>query len=226
VNAVLAALFHRERTGVGQYVEVPMLETITAFVLAEHLGGLTFEPSPAPAGYQRLLKGGRKPVPTKDGHIAMLPYTADHWIAFLATVGRDDLAKSLAVEDRHQRNANIHALYSELAQVTPQRTTKEWLAVCRELDIPASAIHTLDELPYHPQLEAVGFFQMADHPTEGRLRIVRPTTKFAATPASVRALAPVLGQHSRAVLAEAGYGESEIDALISAGIVIQYQERT
>jgi len=226
VNAVLAALFHRERSGRGQYVEVPMLETIAAFVLVEHLGGLTFEPSPAPAGYQRLLKGGRKPVPTKDGHIAMLPYTAEHWIAFLTTIGRPDLAESLSVEDRHKRNANIHALYAELSQVTPHRTTEDWLAICRKLDIPATAIHALDELPEHPQLKAVDFFGMDEHPTEGRIRTVRPTTKFSETPASVRSLAPVLGQHSRAVLAQAGYGESEIDALISAGAVVQYQERT
>ncbi|HWA31027.1 MAG TPA: CoA transferase, partial [Rhizomicrobium sp.] len=92
VNAILAALFHRERTGVGQYVEVPMFETFTSFVLAEHLGGRTFEPPAGPAGYARLLTGGRKPSPTKDGHIAMLPYTAAHWIAFFKAIDRADLA--------------------------------------------------------------------------------------------------------------------------------------
>ena len=78
-NAVLAALFHRERHGVGQYVEVPMLETMTAFTLAEHMGGMTFDPPPAKAGYARLLAGGRKPAPTRDGFVAMLPYTTEHW---------------------------------------------------------------------------------------------------------------------------------------------------
>ena len=73
VNSVLAALVHKGRTGQGQYVEVPMLETMVGFMLAEHLGGLTFVPATAAAGYHRLLSGGREPVPTQDGWIAMLP---------------------------------------------------------------------------------------------------------------------------------------------------------
>ena len=92
VNAVLAALFHRERTGIGQYVEVPMLETMASFVMAEHLGGLDVRAAPVPSGYIRILAGGRKPSPTKDGYIGILPYSADRWIAFLQAVGRPDLA--------------------------------------------------------------------------------------------------------------------------------------
>lgn len=224
VNAVLAALLHRARTGRGQYVEVPMFETVTAFVLAEHLGGLTFPSSSAPAGYARLLEGGRRPVPTRDGHIAMLPYTARQWGAFFEAVGRADLAQSLSVEDKHKRNANIRALYDRLATVTSQKTTAEWLALCHRLDIPATAIHAIDDLPDHPQLAAVGLFQEIVHPSEGTIRVVRPPTKFANSPAALRLPAPALGQHSRDLLREAGYGESQIDALISGGGVIQHRE--
>lgn len=226
VNAVLAALFHRARNGEGQHVEVPMFETFTAFVLAEHLGGLTFEPQTAPAGYARLLGGGRKPAPTLDGHIALLPYTADHWTAFFRAIGRSDLADTLAVEDREQRNANIRKLYAVLGEITPHRTTAEWLEICRKLDIPATALHALEDLPRHPQLAATDFFAMREHPSEGPLRTVRPTTKFSRTPAAIRALAPHKGQHSRDILAEAGYGAGEIDALLSNNIVMQHQERT
>lgn len=221
VNAVLAGLFHRERTGMGQYIEVPMLETMTAFVLAEHLGGLTFEPSPAPAGYARLLAGGRKPHATKDGHLCMLPYTAEHWVAFFKASGRPEIAKTLDVEDRQKRNANIRALYSILAEIMREKTTAEWMAVCEELDIPATPIYALDKLPEHPQLKAVGLFETTQHPSEGTIRYVRPPTKFAASPASVRTPAPLLGEHTEEILREAGVSETEFRALVEKRIAIQ-----
>ena len=221
VNAVLAALFSRERTGRGQYVEVPMFETMTAFMLAEHLGGLTFDPAPAKAGYARLLSGGRKPAPTLDGHIAMLPYTGQHWSAFFKAAGRADLADKYGVEDRQARNANIVPMYRDMAEMTRQRTTAEWMRICAELDIPATPIYALDDLPDHPHLKAVGLFGMADHPSEGPIRYVRPTTKFAATPATVRLPAPRLGQHTGEILAEAGFADAEVAALAAKGIVIR-----
>jgi formyl-CoA transferase len=221
VNAVLAALFCRERTGRGQYVEVPMFETMVAFLLSEHLGGLTFDPAPAKAGYARLLAGGRKPAPTKDGYIAVLPYTADHWTAFFSAVGRADLAQKYGGGDRQARNANIVAMYRDLAEATRQRTTTEWMDICASLDIPATPIYALDDLPEHPHLKAVGLFQSAQHPSEGPIRYVSPPTKFAATPAKVRFAAPLLGQHTREIMCEAGYGDQEIASLETRRIVSQ-----
>ena len=221
VNAVLAALFSRERNGKGQYVEVPMFETMVAFTLAEHLGGLTFDPSPSGAGYARLLAGGRRPAPTLDGHIAMLPYTGDHWAAFFKAAGRPDLAEKYGVADRQARNANIVALYKDMAEMTRQRTTAEWMRICGSLDIPATPIFALDALPDHPHLKAVGLFQSAQHPSEGAIRYVKPPTRFAATPAQIRLGAPLLGQHTREVLREAGFGEAEVASMETRGIVVQ-----
>ncbi|HWA30788.1 MAG TPA: CoA transferase, partial [Rhizomicrobium sp.] len=177
-----------------------------------------------PAGYARLLTGGRKPSPTKDGHIAMLPYTAAHWIAFFKAIDRADLAETLQVEDKDKRNANIRALYSILTKVTPHRTTAEWMAICESLDIPASPLSDLDDLPDHRQLKAVGLFQTAEHPNEGTIRYVRSPTKFSRSPASVRSQAPRIGQHSREILREAGFEDAQIDALIARNIVVQHQQ--
>lgn len=224
VNAVLAALLHRQRTGTGQYIEVPMLETMAAFLLVEHLGGLTFEPAKGGPGYPRLLEGGRKPAPTKDGHIALLPYTADHWKAFFEAAGRNDLAETLAVADRETRNANIRKLYANVAEITRLRTTAEWMEICTRLDIPATPIYALEDLAHHPQLKATGLFQSMQHPTEGTIRYTRPTTKFAETPSRVWRPAPRLGENSSEILGEAGFSQTEIDALIEGTIVKQYDQ--
>jgi formyl-CoA transferase len=221
VNAVLAALLHRARGGGGQYVEVPMLETMVAFVLTEHLGGMAFEPAPAPPGYARLLTGGRKPARTSDGFIAMLPYSAPHWRAFFEAAGRPEIGEALASDDRAVRNANNARLYAAVQAITPERTTAAWMAICHERDIPATPIYTLEQLPEHPQLKAVGLFQMAEHPSEGAVRYVRPATKFAGSPAAIRRHAPAHGQHTDEILREAGYTDAEIAALHERNIAIQ-----
>ncbi|MBI5258063.1 MAG: CoA transferase [Burkholderiales bacterium] len=218
-NAVLAALFERTRSGLGQHVEVPMFETMVAFTLAEHLGGRTFVPPEGPAGYARLLAGGRRPVPTRDGHIAMLPYTGEHWRRFFARAGREDLCGKYAVDDRHARNAQIQALYAEMAAITRGFDTAELLALCRELDIPATRIVAIDELPDHPHLQAVGLFQHQQHPTVGPIVAVRPPTRFGRTPAELALPAPELGEHSAQLLREAGFSEDEISTLRTQHII-------
>jgi crotonobetainyl-CoA:carnitine CoA-transferase CaiB-like acyl-CoA transferase len=222
VNAVLAALFHRERTGQGQFVEVPMLETMTAFTLAEHLGGLSFMPPPTKAGYARILAGGRKPAPTKDGFVAMLPYTAEHWTILFKSVGRDDLAAKYNFHNRQERNARVKELYADLAQVTRQMSSTECLALCNRVDIPATRIYSIDELPEHPHLKAVGMFEPLEHPTEGATMTVRPATLFARTPASIRAPAPHLGEHSQECLLEAGISLDLVEQLTQNGVLKQY----
>ena len=218
-NAVLAALLHRERTGQGQLVEVPMLETMVAFTMAEHLGGLSFEPAIGPAGYVRLLAGGRKPAPTRDGHVAMLPYTAAHWVAFFKGVERDDLAAKYNLEDRHERNAQIRQIYADMASVTSQMSTDECLALCERLDIPATRIYSIDELPQHPHLKAVGLFESVDHPSEGPICSVRPSTLFERSPAQISIHAPLLGQHTDEMMREAGFDDEAIARLEAQGII-------
>jgi formyl-CoA transferase len=218
-NAVLAALFERTNSGRGQLVEVPMFETMVAFTLAEHLGGLTFDPPQGAAGYQRLLAGGRRPAPTRDGHVAMLPYSGEHWREFFRRTGRDDLAAKYNFDDRHERNARIREIYDDMASVTGRMTSAECLALCESLDIAATRIHTIDELPEHPHLKAVGLFQRSVHPSEGPVVAVRSPTKFARTPATLRLPAPLLGEHTDELLREAGCDDAQIAVLKAKKVV-------
>jgi crotonobetainyl-CoA:carnitine CoA-transferase CaiB-like acyl-CoA transferase len=195
---------------------------MVAFTLAEHLGGLSFMPPPSKAGYARILAGGRKPAPNKDGFVAMLPYTAEHWTVLFKNVGRDDLATKYNFHDRQERNARVKELYFDLTQVTLQMTSVECLALCNQLDIPATRIYSIDELPEHPHLKAVGLFEALEHPTQGATVAVRPTTLFARTPASIRSPAPHLGEHSYECLIEAGVSADTLRKLMQEGVLKQY----
>ena len=212
-QAILAALVRRLRTGQGAYVEVPMLETMAAFTLAEHMGHMVFEGDDGPAGYTRLLRGGRQVMPTADGHISLLPYTPRHWTAFFEALGRADLNARYGVDSRQALNANIRALYAEVLAMGPSRTTAEWMALCERLDIPATPVYGLKDLPRHPHLQAVGLFQTSEHPSEGALRQIRPTTLVDGVAPPIARHAPTLGEHTAEVLQAEGFTEQEIATL-------------
>lgn len=204
-NAVLGALVHHARTGQGQYVEVPMFETMVAFTMTEHMGGNGFSPSIGPAGYARLLKGGRKPTPTRDGYLALLPYTEKHWEAFFTALGRKDLFEKYDLRNRHERNKRIHELYADLRSVTVNFLSSELMQLCRKLDIPVTQIYSIDNIHEHEHIQSVGLFEENYHPTEGRVVSIRPTTLFSKTPSKLEKPAPNIGEQNEEILSELGF---------------------
>ena len=171
--AVLAGVAHQARTGLGCFIEAPMFEGLVSFLMSEQLAGETFRPPLGKVGYERLLSPHRKPFPTKDGFIGVLPYNGKHWASFLNFVGREDLANADWVQDSAARSENIDKLYAVVADVMPERSTAEWLEVLRDLDIPCTPVNSLDDLLTDDHLSDVGLFQDVEHPTEGALRSVR-----------------------------------------------------
>jgi crotonobetainyl-CoA:carnitine CoA-transferase CaiB-like acyl-CoA transferase len=213
-QAITAALFSRERTGKGQYVEVPMLETMAAFTLAEHMFGHTFEPPHGGIGYNRVLAPWRKPYKTSDGYIAMLVYTDAQWRRFWKLVGREPLGQDPRFATMAARADNIAEVYRIAGECMLARTTAEWLAVLTELEIPCAHVKSLEDLLADEHLAAVGFFHRRVHPSEGNLLMPGPPARFAATPPAIDKLQPRLGEHSREVLAEAGLSQAEIERVV------------
>jgi len=219
--SVNAALFHRERTGEGQQIEVPMFEHMVYFVMAEHLWGMTFEPPIGKPGYERLMSYHRKPYKTKDGYIAILPYMDSHWEIFCKKAGREELLDDPRFKTLADRVSNIDDTYQETAKTMATRTTGEWIELFGDTSVPTIIMNTLESLKDDPHLEAVDFWQEMDHPTEGRIRMTRFPVNFSATPAEVRRHAPQLGEHSVEILREVGLDQADIDALIASGATVQ-----
>ena len=200
--ATMMALFHRERTGEGQEVEVTMFEAMSSFMLVEHANGKLFEPELGPAHYHRVVERNRRPYRTKDGHVAALVYNDKHWKAFTDRVQPE--WNSPEFDTLEQRARQIGHVYGLLAQTFLTRTTQEWLDLLRELNIPAAPLRSTDELFDNEHLNAVGFFEEVDS-DYGRLRFPGVPTWFSATPGKVAGPAPRLGENTAEVLAEVGF---------------------
>ena len=171
VNAVTTALFARSRTGKGQSIEVPMFETVTQMVLADHMGGFTFDPPEGPYGYARMLAHDRAPYKTSDGYMCVLIYNDNHWRAFFKLIGQEAMFTTDARFSSHEaRSRNIAEVYAFAAEHLKLRTNAEWEKLLREADIPSAPMKTVGDVLNDPHLAATGFFKDTVHPSEGRLR--------------------------------------------------------
>jgi crotonobetainyl-CoA:carnitine CoA-transferase CaiB-like acyl-CoA transferase len=199
--AVATALFEREKSGMGQAIEVPMFETMVAFSMLEHLGGKTFIPPLGPTGYDRVLSRYRKPYRTRDGYIALLPYTTEHWERFFSAAGEPGYLDDPRFSTASARLNNVDFIYSVLEELVARRGTAEWLRLLADADIPVAPVLSIDELGEDPHLNAIGFFQEMEHPSEGPVCTVGIPVSFSRTPGSIRSLAPTLGQHTKEIKA-------------------------
>jgi crotonobetainyl-CoA:carnitine CoA-transferase CaiB-like acyl-CoA transferase len=208
-QALTAALLHRERTGQGQFVEVPMLECVTSFLLVEHLQDHVYDPPTGGMGYPRVINPFRKPFATKDGYVGLLPYNDAQWAAFFKTAGLGaDVSADPRFSDFPSRLKNARELYAIMAAAVASRTTQEWLDALKPLSIPIVKMNRLEDLETDPHLAAVGLFKRYKHPHVGIYNSVRPPVKFSKTPANIYRHPPLLGEHTREVVEEIDASES------------------
>jgi crotonobetainyl-CoA:carnitine CoA-transferase CaiB-like acyl-CoA transferase len=219
-GVISAALFARERCGRGQFVEIPMFEQMVAFVLGEHLFGHNFVPPLGPLGYTRVTAPWRRPYKTSDGYLCMMAYTQAHWRKFWNAVGKPEMLTDPRFDTIASRAHNIVSLYEIAGNCIAGKTTDEWLALLRELEIPAARMASLEDLFSDPQLAASGFFRRATHPSDGEILYPELPVRFGGESLTSERLQPRLGEHSVEVLREAGFSESEIKDLAASGAAV------
>jgi crotonobetainyl-CoA:carnitine CoA-transferase CaiB-like acyl-CoA transferase len=220
-GAILAAVMQKRATGVGASIEIPMFETMAAFVLQEHLAQHSFDPPVGPAGDQRLLSPHNKPVKTADGWISFTINTDPQVRAFLAATDRTDLLSDPRFGSVAARAKFNNDWFAVRGAPLPNRTTDEWLDVFRAADIAAMPCHTLETLRHDPHLHAVGLVTFESHPTEGRTAAIRSTVSVDGAFLDRRTPSQPRGAQTQDVLAELGYAPDEIAALLAAGAAQQ-----
>lgn len=217
-TAVSMALFRREKTGVGQEVQVPMFETFTHFVMGDHLYGHTFDPPIDDWGYGRMMNPDRRPYRTLDGgYLGVNVYIDKHWQRFFEISGHPEMVNDPRFADINGRTQNIGILYDFLGQVFETKTTAEWMKLLTDADIPVIEMNTPESLLDDPHMREVGFFVDQDHPSEGPLKTMAIPQQWSESAPDLRYPAPRLGEHSVELLTEAGFDRDEIDELLSSG---------
>ncbi|MEA2805976.1 MAG: hypothetical protein QOJ17_117, partial [Rhodospirillaceae bacterium] len=211
------ALYRREKTGRGEAIDVPMLENMASFVSSEHLGAATFDPPVGPTGDGRLLSPNYRPLPTKDGYITIRPNTNAQAFAFFDAIGRPELKTDPRFDNAAARTKNAAAYFEVHKEGLAQMTTDEWVELFDKLDVPAARYNSIDDLLTDPHLKDVGFFKEEDHPSQGRLRRTRLANTFSGGARKDETHAPLMGEQTREILAEAGYAQAEIETLLANG---------
>lgn len=224
-TATLAALYHREKTGRGQRVDVPMFEGLTSILLGEHLAGGMFNPPEGQTGYQRSLSKNRKPYRTLDGYLCIFLYTDKHWQSFFTAIGQIKIFQSdPKFSSQANRLAAIDDVYGYLADILVTRSTADWMDLFEDADIPVAPMNSIDDVLDDEHLQAIGFFKIRDHPSEGQIVEMAVSTEWSDSPPIILRHAPQLGEQTREVLREAGMTMAEIRQLEVQGIIGGAQE--
>jgi len=220
VGAILAALTQQRMTGEGCSMEIPMFETMAAFVLQEHLAQQSFDPPVGPPGDLRLLSRHNRPVQTADGWISFTINTNQQVKAFLNAVGREEFLDDPRFATVGSRARFVKEWFEIRGAPLMRHTTQEWLAILQEADIAAKPCHTLDSLRDDPHLQAVGLLQRDLHPVEGETFAIRQTIRIDGAYPTLRPFAQPRGWETREILHELGFAESDIDELVANEAVL------
>lgn len=220
VQMILMALLHRERTGEGQSIELPMFENMVKSVLEEHMYLKTFDPPLGAVGDPRLVDPQARPLPTKDGWVCVSANTDGQAFAVFDAIGKPELKTDPRFNTVAARFKHTPEYFSIRAEGLKKKTTAEWMEIFDRTDVPAMPFQTLDQIMEDPHLKDIGFFEKLDHPTEGRIWNMKLPNKLSRGARKDFRHAPKIGEQSLEVLREAGLSDADINALLASGATL------
>lgn len=210
MSSILAALYHREKSGEGQEIEVPMFETMVSYSMIEHMYGETFTPPIGSMYYSRVTSKNRKPYKTKNGYIGVMIYNDKQWRTFFEVSGHKELQDDERFENMKNRSANIDFVYQVVEEIISTKTSEEWLEILESSDIPCTKINSPKDLFDDPHLKETNFFREVEHPSEGMIKDMKFPVNFSNTPATVKRYAPNLGEHNEEIFNEVGFSGKDL----------------
>jgi CoA:oxalate CoA-transferase len=217
--AIMAALYHRERTGEGQLVDVALLDSIMPLMGWVAANLLIGGRPPAPMGNDNFTAAPSGTFRTKDGHVNIAANKQEQWHAVADALGVPELKTDPRFEERDARKRNRRQLTPLLEQKLTERTTGEWVELLNARGVPSGAILDLQAALGQPQLQHRGTIQEVDAPGIGPLKLFGMSAQFETTPGRIESAPPRLGQHTEELLEGLGYSREEIEALARKGVV-------
>ena len=216
-QAVTAALAGRAKTGEGQHVKISMLDSVIAFLWSSDMGGQTF------VGREVSEQGAATFIDliyeTKDDYITVSTMTNVQWRGFCKVAGREDLLNDPRFLTPALRDENADDRLNLIQEVLLEKPAAEWLQALDDAGVPCAPVLTRKQMIEHPQIKASEIVVEYEHQHAGRLRQARPAARFEGTPTSIRQGAPLLGEHTYDLLAEVGYSDQDINAMVKAQIL-------
>src|SRR3954451_11934010 len=211
-QAVSAALYAREKTGLGDHIQVAMLDVMISYLWPEGMAQYTVVGTEAatadPNDRPDLV------FKTSDGYLTAGTISDSEWQGFCRASGDPELAKDERFATPGARSVNATARINRMAEYIGQHTTAEWLERLDAADVPCAPILRRGEIIHNEQVIARGIIAEFDQPTVGRVRQPKPAARFEVNPSAIGGPAPRIGQHSRDVLLELGYSEAEIKKMV------------
>ena len=217
--AVLGALAVRTRDGHGQLLDVSMFESSVSLAVWEAGTYFTTGEIPRAAGSAHKLLAPYQAVRAADGFFVVGATTPPNWTAFCRTMGLGSLEHDARFVDATTRRAHVRELIPRIEAVTVTRPAAYWLALLREAGVPCGEISDYGGVFTDEHLEARGFFTDLSHPVLGNVRALGTPLRFASSPATIERAGPLLGEHTRGVLAEVAYDDDEIERLLHDQVV-------
>lgn len=202
--ATMGAVIHKLRTGRGQFVEVPMFEAFAHFMLKDHLAGKAFDPPVGFPLYERQVEPHRQPFATKDGHIAVVPYSDADWVRLFGLMGASHFVEQEPLNTPIGRLKNQGLLYQGIAEFAPNKTTAEWVKIFQNARIACMAARDINDILDDPHLKATEFFKRREHSSEGSIYEMSDASRFSDWVRPEQEGAPLIGQHTEEIRRKLG----------------------